>query len=179
MDRRHLHRCESCQEVARFEQFGVLRADRKRQAVFEGVQINEVAQDVALDRLQNAAPLLSSRLKRFVRQKPFRRLPARERSSMMFVSYCVRGSRGRIDDVVAEAVARQLQVIDDVDHRIRVQPRVLVGGGRVVDHELDRAGDALREVRTRSVGERQVLAAALRIGLRVVVLDEDRVRRTR
>ena len=37
--------------AAGVEQAGVLRADRQRQIVLDGVQEDEVAQDVALDRL--------------------------------------------------------------------------------------------------------------------------------
>ena len=43
---------------------------------------------------RKAWPLLSMRLSRLVRQKPMRRLPARERSSRIWVSACVGGVVG-------------------------------------------------------------------------------------
>ena len=77
---------------------------------------------------RKAWPLLSSRLKRLVRQKPISRLPARDRSCN-----CVRfGRRRRVvrrrGEVVAKAVARQVERVDRIDHVGCVEPGVLVGG---------------------------------------------------
>ena len=71
----------------------VLGADRQGETVLDGMQEDEVAQHVALDRLEESQPLLSSRLNRLVRQKPMRRRPARERSARVLASAGVGGSR--------------------------------------------------------------------------------------
>ena len=72
---------------------------------------------------RKAWPLLSSRLKRLVRQNPMSRLPARERSAITLASAVVGGSCGLLVDVVAQTVAWQRQLVDRVDNGGGVESR--------------------------------------------------------
>ena len=72
-----------CVGEAGIEQAGILGADGKRLIVLDGMEIDEVAQDVALDGLEERLAAAFQRLNRLVRQKPMSRLPARERSAMI------------------------------------------------------------------------------------------------
>ena len=104
------------------------------------MQEDEVAQDVPLDRWRKAWPPLSSRLNRFVRQKPISRLPAREGRARRLASAAV-GLRAALRDVVAQAVARQVEPVDRVT-TAGARAGILVGRVALVDLELDGLGHA-------------------------------------
>ena len=69
------------------------------------------------------------------------------------------GCRGRVvrsfADVVAQPVARQVQVVDRIHDGGRVEPSVLVARVIIVDLELDGLGHSRGEVRAGAVGEGQ------------------------
>ena len=79
---------------AAVEQTGVLRADGKADRSRWRAGQTKLRRMCRSTDCMKAWPLLSSRLNRLVRQKPISRLPARDRSSMIFASAGVGGLCG-------------------------------------------------------------------------------------
>src|SRR6266849_8464563 len=75
-------------------------------------------------------------------------------------------------DIVCQAIARQIQRIDRLNDTIGVEESIRIAGLLIVDGEFDGAGYTLRKVGTLAIGEKQVLAPRLCVGLGVVLLDE-------
>ena len=75
----------------RVEESRVLSPDRQWEPVLDGVENDEVSQDVTAHGKEKGVAATSRRLKRFVRQKPRRRLPALERFLMISPSSAVGG----------------------------------------------------------------------------------------
>ncbi len=133
---------------ARVEQRGVLRAKRQVQSRFDGMQVDEVAQDVPLHRLDEGWPAAL---------QAFEQVGATE-AHQAFASVreilqllCFRGGWplfGRFRDVVGQAVARQVQPVDDLHHIVSIEQRVGIACSFVLDEELDGARDTRGEIGT-------------------------------
>lgn len=132
-------------KVAGIEQGGILGANGQGKPVFNGVQIDKIAQDVALYGSNEGVP---GRFQAFeqVGTAEAHEPPA---GAGQVVQLFLLGRCGLLFqlfgvlDVIAQAVAGKSQVADDVDHVVRIKLCVLVVGVVVVDAKTQRAG-ALR-----------------------------------
>src|SRR6266702_1814283 len=135
------------------------------------MEIDKVAQHMAFDGLDKCRSTALQALKQFGATEAHQTLP---RAGEADKPLGLRGCRARPQvggDVVPQAVARQVEIIDRIDDRIRVEKGVGVAGLLIVNRKFDGARQAQREEGTSPIIEVQVLAPR-GVCLRVVVLDK-------
>jgi len=80
--------------ITGIEQLDALGAQRNVQPLLDGVQDDEVAQDVLFKRQQEGGPGALQAFNRLTRQKPIKRVPTRDRPSMIRLWWGVGGDSG-------------------------------------------------------------------------------------
>lgn len=142
--------------VAGIQKFGALRSKWNVQTVLQRMQHDEVAQDVALHGQDEGRARTLQPLEQVGAAKAHQaRACARQAAdgARLF------GRRRRLwlgRHVVADAIARQDQVVDGIDDGAAVEAAVRICGVGVVDLERQVLGYALGEVGLSPVGEEQV-----------------------
>ena len=154
------------------EQLGVLRAEGQRQVVLKRVEEDAVAQDVALDGEEEGLAAALQALEQVRAAKAHEAAAGAGQVRHLAGLGAGRFLVGRRDDVVGQAVARQVEAVDRIDHVRVVELGVLVAAVLAVDLDRESAGHALGERHVGAVGGGEELASGLRVGLGVVLLDE-------
>ena len=148
----------------RIQHPGVAGANRQRQALFDRVDEDEVSQYMAFHGKQEGMAAALQALEQVGSAEAHQPLAG---AGKIIERKLFRGCRrGGIEDVVAEAVAGQVQAVDGAYHVVREQLGVLA-----TCLHLDGLRHAGGKRRLAAIGEQQVFAAAsIRFG--VVGLDE-------
>ena len=154
------------------EHLHVLCADGDGKTVLDGVYVDVVAENMALDGLEEHRAAALQALEETGPAEAHKTLAGAGEVFDLFRLNVRRGlGRGR-RDVIPQSVAREIELVDGLDDILAVEATVLVVFIAFIDAELEGLGDARREVGAASVLEGQELLFPFGIILGIVVLDE-------
>ena len=136
-------------------------AYRQIETALHRVQIDEVAQDVTLDRCEKRVARRFEALKQICAAKTHQSTTSTSEVFEQAIFRCSGLLVVPFVDKVAEAIARQAQVVDETDDFIRIELGVVVGRISAVDGEGDGACFSVGEIGAGASAHLDVTSAVL------------------